>query len=101
MDYLIPQQIKKLRSIVENFGLSWADFELTQENQEDIIWFIPDTNYYFQFRSLSLTGQSYRDVFFYYYDPIHIEKRSWYRPCSSFLDALKFFQEWVESLSRL
>lgn len=93
MDYLIPQQLNKLKSIVEDFGLSWADFELAQVNEEDIIWFLPDKNYYFQFRNLSLTDQSYRDVFFYYYDPTLIEKRHWYRQCYSFLDAIKYFQE--------
>lgn len=101
MLYLIPQQINKLKSIIELNGFSWTDFKLVQENDEDIIWYLPDTNYYFQFRSLSITGQMYRDVFFYYYDAQHIEKRHWYRACNSFLDAISYFQEWVESLSKL
>lgn len=101
MDYLIPQQIAKLQEVIEKNGFSTNNFSLTQKNGEDIIYYLPDSRYYFQFRDFSLTGLMYRDVFYYYYDAENIEIRHLYLGCNSFIEALTHFTEWIESLKRL
>lgn len=101
MDYLIPQQLERLKQAVVNSGFSWSAFQCTQENGIDTIFYLPDSNYYFQFYNHSLQGLRYRDVFFYYYDAENIERRHWYFGCNSFIEALNHFSSWLNSLSNL
>ena len=81
-------------------GFSACDFALLQKNGDDIIYYLHDKNYYFQFRAISIAGQLYRDIF-YYFDSNNIEKRHYYFGCDSFIEALKHFSDWVASLKNL